>query len=90
MAISSNPPNAAQKNAQKFFAPAEQSDEVRKNARKKERNAVATKTANLRDLRLAKEAADKEVADRLEAENPKPVVAAKKRVAAPKRTRHFF
>jgi hypothetical protein len=56
--------NAAQKNAEHYFRRAEQQpDTLGKQMRKKERAANATNTARLRELRLAKEAAEKEVAD---------------------------
>jgi len=76
--------NPAQKGAQKYFTKAAQDDTLAKELRKKERSAMAAKTAKLRALRLAKEAADKEEADRLAgqktdaAPSPKP-----KRVTAP-------
>jgi hypothetical protein len=54
-----------EKNAQKYFRKTEQSETLAKQSRKKERNADAAKTAKLRGLRLAKEAADKEEADKL-------------------------
>jgi len=60
------PPNSAQKVAQKYFAKtAAQDDTLAKQTLKKERAVTAAKTARLRDLRLAKEAQDKEEADRL-------------------------
>ena len=57
-------PNNAEKNAQKFFKKAEQSDTLAKRSRKKERSDHATKTAKLRELRLAKETVDKAEADK--------------------------
>ena len=57
------------KNAQTYFRGRETDEAVAKQIRKKERAAEAAKTANLRRLRLEKEAADKEVSDRLAAEN---------------------
>ena len=59
------PPNTPQKNAQKYFSTAEKSETTEKKARKKERAAGDAKTAKLRELRLAKEAADKDAADKL-------------------------
>ena len=44
-------PNNAEKNAQKFFKKAEQSDTLAKRSRKKERSDQSTKTAKLRELR---------------------------------------
>lgn len=79
---------APAKNAQTYFRRNETDEATAKQIRKKERAALAEKTANLRRLRLEKEAADKEVSDRLAAENggqpaksgrPKPV--ARKRTA---------
>ena len=67
------PQNNAQKSAQTFFTKAGQDESLAKQTRKKERTAVATKTAKLRELRLAKEAADKVEADRMAAEHPEPV-----------------
>ena len=62
--------NAAQKNAQNYFRKAElQPETLVKQARKKERVAVAANTAKLRELRLAKEAAEKQDKDNLAAEN---------------------
>ena len=63
------PLNAAQKNAQHYFRKAElQPDTLAKQARKKERVAGAANTARLRELRLAKEAEDKQAKDKLAAE----------------------
>jgi len=62
--------NSAQTSAQTYFRKAEQSDELIKKTRRKEQAASAAKTANLRQLRLAKEAADKEEAEKLEAGRP--------------------
>jgi hypothetical protein len=61
--------NVAQKNAEKYFRQTELQPETRvKQARKKERVAVAANTARLRELRLAKEAAEKQDKDNLGAE----------------------
>ena len=60
--------NPAEKNAQKYFRKAEQSDTLAKQGRKTERQANAAKTAKLRGLRLAKELADKEEAEKLASE----------------------
>ena len=55
------PRNSAQKNAQHYFSKGEpQSDNLAKKLQKKERAAVAANTARLRELRLAKEAAEKQ------------------------------
>ena len=67
--------NSAQNSAQTYFRKADKSDDLIKKARKKERAASTAKTANLRQLRLAKEAADKEEAEKLQAVRP----AARKR-----------
>ena len=80
MTETAKPKNAAQKNAQNYFATAERSETLAKQIRKKDRDNDAAKTARLRGLRLAKEAADKEEAVRLEAE-----AAALPAAAAPKR-----
>lgn len=62
--------NAAQKNAQSYFKKAElQSETLAKQTRKKERVAVAANTAKLRELRLAKEAAEKQDRDNLTAQS---------------------
>jgi hypothetical protein len=63
-------PDAARKSAQNYFTQSEQRDKAIKQEIEKERNATAAKTARLRALRLAKEAADKEEADRRKAEMP--------------------
>ena len=69
MANQTPPRNAAQKNAQNYFRRADlQPDAAAKQARKKERVAGAANTARLRELRLAKEAAEKQERDKLAAE----------------------
>lgn len=74
------------KNAQTYFRGAEKDEATAKQIRKKERAAEAAKTANLRRLRLEKEAADKEVADRLAAESGgQPAKSGRKKPAARKR-----
>ena len=75
-----------EKNAQKYFRKTEQSEALSKQTRKKERTADAAKTARLRGLRLAKEAVDKEEADKLaakksEAQSKRPA----RRLPQPKR-----
>ena len=67
--------NSPQNSAQAYFRKADQTDNLIKKERKKERAASSAKTANLRQLRLAKEAADKEEAEKLQAAHP----AARKR-----------
>jgi hypothetical protein len=75
--------STAQKGAQKYFKKESHDDDtLGKQARKKERAAGAAKTAKLRALRLAKEAADKDVADKQAAENGGKVPAAKRKRAA--------
>ena len=69
MAISSDPRDAARGKAQKYFTQSEQRDTLVKQEIEKERAATDAKTARLRALRLAKEAADREVAEKLAAEN---------------------
>ena len=59
--------NPTQKSAQKYFAKSAQDETLAKQVRKKERTVTAAKTARLRALRLAKEAADKQEVDRLAA-----------------------
>jgi len=67
------PLNAAQKNAQHYFRKAElQPDTLAKQMRKKERVAGEANTARLRDLRLAKEAEEKQAKDKLAAEQGGP------------------
>ena len=69
MAKSTQTLNAAHKNAQDYFKKTElQSDALAKQERKKERVAGAANTARLRELRLAKEAEEKQEKDRLAAE----------------------
>ena len=51
--------NTAATNAQKYFRKAEQSDASVNQMRRTERQATAAKTAKLRELRLAKDEADK-------------------------------
>ena len=65
--------NTPANNAQTYFRRAERDEAAAKQIRKKERAAEATKIANLRRLRLEKEAVDKEGADKVAAENgPQP------------------
>jgi hypothetical protein len=55
--------------AQTYFRRAKHDEDAAKQIRKKERAALAAKIENLRRLRLEKESADKEAADRLAAAN---------------------
>ncbi len=68
MSNSSDTRDAARKKAQAQFASSEQRDNAIKQEIEKERAAVAAKTAKLRALRLAKEATEKQEADRAAAE----------------------
>ena len=80
MTIPSDPRDAARGKAQKYFTQSEQRDTLVKQEIEKERAAVDAKTAKLRALRLAKEAADREAAEKLAAEQgPVRVKAASKR-----------
>jgi hypothetical protein len=78
---------AAAKNAQAYFRGSERDEETAKQIRKKERAADTAKTAKLRQLRLEKEALEKDAADKLSAENGgQPAKPARQKVAARKRT----
>jgi hypothetical protein len=77
------PQNAAQKSAQTYFNKAAQDDSVAKQSRKKERATADAKTAKLRALRMAKEAADKQEADRLAAEPGHVAPTPRRKRAAP-------
>ena len=68
MSQPTKPRDTVRKNAQNYFARAEQRDKLVRQEIEKERAASAAKTAKLRALRLAKEAADKEEADKVAAE----------------------
>ncbi len=70
--------DGARRKAQNYFAKAEQRDVLLKQEKEKAKAADAAKIARLRGLRLAKEAADKEIADRLAAEAPVKKSAVKK------------
>ena len=76
--------NASQKSAQKYFAKAPQDDSLAKEMTRKERALTAAKTARLRALRLAKEAADKEQADKLATQGPRTLPARRERRSAAK------
>jgi hypothetical protein len=83
MANPTTPQQNTEKNAQKYFKKAGAQDEtLAKQTRKKELAAAAAKTAKLRDLRLAKERADKEASDKLAAEQPGTAAEAKPRKRA--------
>ncbi len=55
--------NSAKRKAQNHFTASEQRDTLVRQEIEKERTALAARTAKLKALRLAKEAADKEAAD---------------------------
>ena len=65
MANSEERRDQARRKAQNHFAASEQRDALVRKEIEKERAVSAAKTAKLRALRLAKEASDKAVADRL-------------------------
>ena len=65
MANSEERRDQARRKAQNHFAASEQRDALVRKEIEKERAVSAAKTAKLRALRLAKEASDKEAADRL-------------------------
>jgi len=75
-----NTKNAARTRAQNHFAASEQRDTLVKQIIQAERAALDAKTAKLRALRLAKEAADREAADKLPLVPAKPK-RARKRIA---------
>ena len=68
MANSEERRDQARRKAQNHFAASEQRDALVRKEIEKERAVSAAKTAKLRALRLAKEASDKEAADRLATE----------------------
>jgi hypothetical protein len=68
MASPTDPRDAARGKAQKYFTQSEQRDTLVKQEIERERAAFDAKTAKLRALRLAKEAAEKETAAK-QAEN---------------------
>jgi len=74
--------NAAQKSAQSHFTKAAASEGQAKQTVKQQRNAMEAKTSRLRELRMAKEAADKLEADKRVADGGA-VVPPKRRRAAP-------
>lgn len=68
------------RNAQNHFQKTEQRADLQRREHEAAQAADAAKTAKLRALRLAKEAADKELANNEHAESDKPHVSATKRV----------
>jgi hypothetical protein len=85
MTIPSDPREAARGKAQKYFTQSEQRDTLVKQEIEKERAAIDAKTAKLRALRLAKEAADREEAAKLAASQPARNKAPAKRSVRKKR-----
>ena len=83
MAIPPKTPEAARKSAQTYFTHTEQRDKAIKQEIEKERAASAAKTAKLRALRLAKEAAEKEAADKRKAEMPQASASRQRRKPIP-------
>ena len=79
----SNPRNAMQKGAQRYFAKAAKDETLAKDISKKERNAGAAKMARLRELRLAKEAQEKAEAEKVAAAKPNAAPVAKRKSAGP-------
>lgn len=55
--------DAAKRKAQRLFSESERRNEQARNEREKARDAIATKTAKLRALRLARDAEEKADAD---------------------------
>ncbi|HXJ01664.1 MAG TPA: hypothetical protein VNH44_10600 [Micropepsaceae bacterium] len=74
----------ARRKAQNHFAASEQRDALVRKEIEKERATSAAKTAKLRALRLAKEASEKEAADKLQVQKPE-LKTKKARAARPKR-----
>ena len=66
----SDPRDAARGKAQKYFTQSEQRDTLVKQEIEKERAALDARTAKLKALRLAKEAADLQEAERIAAAQP--------------------
>ena len=85
MMTPSDPRDAARGKAQKYFTQSEQRDTLVKQEIEKERAAVDAKTAKLRALRLAKEAADREAAEKLAVEQGAARVKAPSRKTARKK-----
>jgi hypothetical protein len=84
MANSEERRDQARRKAQNHFAASEQRDALVRKEIEKERAVSAAKTAKLRALRLAKEATEKEAADRLAAEQ---VEVKPKKSRLPQRTK---
>jgi len=84
MAGPPKPNDAARKAAQTHFTQSEQRDKALKQEIEKERAATAAKTARLKALRLAKEASEREEAERRKAAEPKTQpTPRKKRITVP-------
>ena len=75
--------DTARRKANTHFTASEQRDAMVKKELEQERNAFDSRTAKLKALRLAKEAADAEAAKILAASQP-PKAVKKKKVSAPK------
>ena len=75
--------DSARRKANTHFTASEQRDAMVKKELEQERNAFDNRTAKLKALRLAKEAADAEIALKLAASQP-PKTAKKKKTAAAK------
>ncbi|MGB8366453.1 MAG: hypothetical protein ACLQUZ_14345 [Rhizomicrobium sp.] len=80
--MSSEKSNSARRRAQNLFTASEQRDSLVRQEIEKERTASEAKTAKLKALRLAKEAADKEAAALV-----KPIAKAPARKKRPTATR---
>lgn len=78
MSNSSDQQSAARQRAQNYFTQTEKRDALVREEIEKERAASAQKTAKLRALRLAKEAADREEAAKIAAAAPPKAPAARR------------
>lgn len=77
--------NKTAANAQKYFRKADQAEASLNQIRRTERHATAAKTAKLRELRLAKDEADKAAEEAVQSAGPpQPEAEPRKRVAKPK------
>ena len=83
MANPSDIRDSARRKANTHFTASEQRDAMVKKELEQERNAFDSRTAKLKALRLAKEAADAEIALKLAASMP-PKPVKKKKAPAPK------
>ena len=79
------PQNKSAANAQKYFRKADQAEASVNQIRRTERNAAAAKTAKLRELRMAKDEADRAAEEAVRsAGDSRPEPQARKRAATPK------